>query len=300
MTKPNRLKGISELLKFMKLEKFQKLDNFHIFKFEEHPEQMGAEFHAITEDIFEISISKNWDITIGVDDKEFKTNKNHLSFIPPGKEVYIREHEVVGKNLGYMIFYTSDFLRFTPSFYSMIKRFPYYNIHHAPVYGLNNENYVFYNMYMERIYEAFQQLNKDNVEMIRAYLTILLFQTKNLLALNVLQESKYSRAEEITFEFEQLLKSTPHKNQKLSYYASKLNISDVYLSECIKKATGSSAKQLLTEYIIHEAKYLLSESSQILDAISIQLGFKETSNFINFFKKNSGLTPNQFRKSING
>lgn len=152
---------------------------------------------------------------------------------------------------------------------------------------------------MDRMYKAFKELDKDAVEVIRACLTIMLFETKDLVSMNVLHDSRISRAEEITYQFEQLLKDTKHKKQKLSYYASKLSISDVYLSECIKKATGSSAKQLLTDYIVYEAKYLLSESEDKLDVIAYQLGFNETTNFINFFKKNSKLTPNQFRKSIN-
>jgi AraC-like DNA-binding protein len=294
---PKRLKGLKALLESMNLGEFQKLDNFHILKFENHPEQMGAEFHAINEDCFEISISKNWEMVIGVDDKKFKSHKNHLSFIPAGRAVHIDEHEVSGEGLGYMIFFTVDFLRFTPSFYSMIKRFPYYNIHHVPVYSLEENNYEFYNLYMERIYEAFQELDRDAIEVIRAYLIIMLFETKRLVSLNVLHDAKISRAEEITYEFEQLLKNTKHKNQKLSFYASKLSVSNVYLSECVKKATGSSAKQLLTDYIIYEAKYLLCESQDKLDVIASQLGFNETTNFINFFKKNTKSTPNQFRSS---
>jgi AraC-like DNA-binding protein len=292
---PKRLKGLKELLQEMNLEKFQKMENFHILKFDDHPEQLGADFYAVIDNCFEISISHNWEFTLGVDEKQFKSFKNHLSFTSPGRTIRIDKHEVVGDDLGYMIFFTADFLRFTPSFYSMIKRFPYYNIHHVPVYSLEKTNYDFYNLYMERIYEAFQELDKDAIEVIRAYLIIMLFETKRLVSLNVLHDAKISRAEEITYEFEQLLKNTKQKNQKLSFYASKLSVSNVYLSECVKKATGSSAKQLLTDYIIYEAKYLLSESQDKLDVIASQLGFNETTNFINFFKKNTKSTPNQFR-----
>lgn len=296
--KPEHLKGIPELLKFMKLDKFQKLKNFHILKFEDHPEQLGAEFHATTGNFFEISISCNWNLIIDIDGEGFTSKNNHLSFIPPGRTVYIDKHKVDGQNRGFLIFYTPDFLRFAPSFYSMIKRFPYYNIHHSPVYGLDNNSYAFYNDYMEKIYQEFQIMNKDSVEIIRAYLTLILFETKKLLIQNVLNDTKQSRAEEITYQFEQLLKKTAQKNQKLSFYATKLNISTVYLSECIKKVTNTSAKQLLTDYIIYESKYLLSESENKLDIIASQLGFNETSNFINFFKKNTEKTPNQFRKHL--
>ena len=296
--KPRQLKSISKLLEYFGLKKFQKLEDFHIIKFEDHQEQLGAEFHGSTEGFFEISISSNMNINIDVNGKQFKTYDKHLSFIPSGKEVHVNKHQISGSNLGFLIFYNQKFLNITPTHYSLIKRFPYYNIHHTPVYRLNEDQYIFYNDYMTKIYEEFQVMGNDSIDIIRAYLTILLFETKKLLKSNAIQDLKRSRAEEITYLFEQLVKNTKHKKQKLSYYASKLFISDVYLSECIKKVTGFSAKHLLTDYIIFEAKYLLTESENKLDVISNQLGFNETTNFINFFKKNTGKTPNQYRQSL--
>lgn len=294
------IKGITELLKSMGLERFQKSNDFHILKFEDQVDNLGGEFHGKTDGFFEISISYNSNITIDVDGEDFWVDKYHLNFIPSGRTVYIDKHNVTTQN-GFLLFYTPEFLRFTPSLYSVIKRFPFYNIHHTPAYSLNQKNYAFYNEIMEKIYQEFQLMNADSIEIIRAYLTLILFETKKLLIQNVLSDTKQSRAEEITYRFEQLLKKTVHKNQKLSFYATALNISTVYLSECIKKATGTSAKQLLTDYIIYEAKYLLSESENKLDIIASQLGFNETTNFINFFKKYTKKTPNQYRKAlING
>ena len=291
------IKGITELLKSMGLERFQKSKDIHIIKLDDQVKSLGYEFHAKTDGFFEISISYNSNITIGVDGEDFMVDKYHLNFIPSGRTVYIDKHNVNDQN-GFLLFYSPEFLRFTPSLYSVIKRFPFYNIHHAPAYSLDNKSYVFYNEIMEKIYQEFKVMNTDSIEIIRAYLTLILFETKKLLNQNVLNDTKQSRAEEITYQFEQLLKKTIQKNQKLSFYAAELNISTVYLSECIKKATGTSAKQLLTDYIIYEAKYLLSESENKLDIITLQLGFNETTNFINFFKKHTGKTPNQFRKTL--
>ena len=111
---PTRLKGLTELLKHMNLEAFQKLENFHILKFDDHPEQLGRDFHAIIEDCFEVSISNNWEFTLGVDGQKFKSFKNHLSFTSPGRTVQVDQHEVVGEDLGYMLFFTADFFEIYP------------------------------------------------------------------------------------------------------------------------------------------------------------------------------------------
>ncbi|WP_196885443.1 helix-turn-helix domain-containing protein [Aureivirga sp. CE67] len=296
--KPIRFKGIKELLTIMNLEDFQKIENFHIIKFEDHPRELSKEFFGIPEDCFSISISKSMDVTIGINGEKFQNNIQRLSFVSPGQSVYISESKVVGKGLGFLIFFKPNFLQFTPTYFSIIQKFPYYSIHSKPVYFIDEESYHLFYTKMEKIYTEFKNLDQDNIEIIQAYLTIILFETKKLLKTNVLNNSNKNRAEEVTYQFETLLKSTEQKKQKLSFYASKLNISDVYLSECVKKTTGSSAKKLMSEYILYEAKYLLSISSNKLDTIALKLGFKETPNFISFFKKNTSFTPNQYRKSL--
>jgi len=106
-----------------------------------------------------------------------------------------------------------------------------------------------------------------------------------------------SRAEEVAYQFEALIMQTKSKRKNLNHYANKLNFSSIYLAECVKKATGKTAKQIITEYLILEAKSLLNQSTKPIDNISNHLGYNDTSNFIAFFKKNVGCTPSQYRKN---
>ena len=123
-----------------------------------------------------------------------------------------------------------------------------------------------------------------------------MFEIKRLYETERFQNTKTTRAEEVTFLFENILKTTTKKHQKINFYADQLNVSAVYLAECVKKTTGSTPKKIITEYIIMEAKSLLINSTKTIEQIGESLGFDEVSNFINFFKKNAGYTPNQFKK----
>jgi AraC-like DNA-binding protein len=68
------------------------------------------------------------------------------------------------------------------------------------------------------------------------------------------------------------------------------------LSRATLTAAGLGAKDYLAARINLEAKRLLTHTQAPISAISEQLGFDETTNFIKFFKRGSGLTPNEFRK----
>ena len=149
---------------------------------------------------------------------------------------------------------------------------------------------------MDKIYGYFKDLDKDNLEIIRSYLTIMLFEAKQMFIDGEVKSVANSRFEEIAYQFEALIMKTESKRQKLEYYAHKLNFSSIYLAECVKKATGKTAKQIITEYLILESKSLLYQSTKTIDEISSRLGYNDTSNFVTFFKKNVGSTPSQYRK----
>lgn len=89
-------------------------------------------------------------------------------------------------------------------------------------------------------------------------------------------------------------------------YASKLTIQELsnqvyitpqYLSRLFRRFVGSSAYEYLTNYRISKAKELLQTKSRMdIQNIAEQVGFEDASHFIAVFKKQTGVTPLQFRK----
>ena len=84
----------------------------------------------------------------------------------------------------------------------------------------------------------------------------------------------------------------------IAYFASKLAVHQNYLSSKLKSETGKSAKEHLDAKIIHTAKTLLQQTDLPIKKIASNLNFKESSHFNNFFKKQTLVTPNQFRKEV--
>jgi AraC family transcriptional regulator, transcriptional activator of pobA len=84
----------------------------------------------------------------------------------------------------------------------------------------------------------------------------------------------------------------------VSTLATQLNLSPRYLSDLLKQETGKTAIELIHIYLINEAKNRLRNNDQRISEIAWALGFEDLSYFSRLFKKETGITPNQFKKHL--
>ncbi len=113
---------------------------------------------------------------------------------------------------------------------------------------------------------------------------------------NVLSNNGY--AIERFEEFTELLEKNVATQKQVAYYTGEMNLSSYQLNEITKKTVGKTASTLIDEHILLEAKrYLLATPNQVKD-ISWDLGYEDPSYFIRFFKKQTGTTPELFRRNF--
>jgi AraC family transcriptional regulator, transcriptional activator of pobA len=80
--------------------------------------------------------------------------------------------------------------------------------------------------------------------------------------------------------------------------AAQLNLSPRYLSDMLKQETGKTAIELIHISLVNEAKNRLRNDEQCVSEIAYELGFGDLSYFSRLFKKETGITPNQFKKRV--
>jgi AraC family transcriptional activator of pobA len=133
--------------------------------------------------------------------------------------------------------------------------------------------------------------------MLTAYLTVL------LTYLSRLYTEQFTGAEPST---DQLLLKTYQVKIEESFrelhevgaYAALLHISAGHLSEVVKAQSGRPAIKHIHERLVLEARRQLFYTPLALKEIAFDLGFSDASYFNRFFKRETGVTPAEYRTSI--
>jgi AraC-like DNA-binding protein len=86
----------------------------------------------------------------------------------------------------------------------------------------------------------------------------------------------------------------------LSSYAIQAGISENYLSRQIKQHTGRSVGAWIDIVRTIRAKKLLADSSVPIIDVAAAVGLDDQSYFARFFKRQTGMTPSEFRKVMQG
>ncbi len=111
-------------------------------------------------------------------------------------------------------------------------------------------------------------------------------------------EQPVSTRHRIVFErFLELVNKFHNTERSVGFYADKLCITPKYLSKIVKDTSGQSAPQWIDQFVILEAKQLLKYSDRCIKDISEELHFPNPPFFFKYFKKHTGMTPNQYRNS---
>jgi AraC-like DNA-binding protein len=81
----------------------------------------------------------------------------------------------------------------------------------------------------------------------------------------------------------------------VSFFAKKSNLSPNYFGDVIQYFTGSSPSEHIHERIISMAKNRLHQRDLTINEIAYSLGFEYPTYFARLFKKQTGMTPTEFR-----
>ena len=209
----NNSKDIKAFLESINLSQYQKHKDFHIFKFTDHIDELPKKVSSQKYGFFRIISTKNHEADIRINERRFNAFNEHVSFIVPEQRVSVDTQRIDKNGSGYMLLFTPDFLRFTFSTFDLFQKFPFFNLNNSPVYFIKEARKDFFINHLEKIYNYFIEFNSDNLEIIRSYVIIMLFEAKKLFFNHKVESVANSRAEELTLQFENLIKQTKQKKR---------------------------------------------------------------------------------------
>ncbi len=95
--------------------------------------------------------------------------------------------------------------------------------------------------------------------------------------------------------FNELIETHFRQHRDVQFYAEALHMHPNNLNLIVKKVTGLTPKQIITNRLIIEAKYLLVSTTLTIKEIAYEVGFEDANYFTSFFKKEQHTTPAQYR-----
>lgn len=127
-----------------------------------------------------------------------------------------------------------------------------------------------------------------------------IFKTVMLKIIKISASNKsLGRRQEIAISFKQLVHLHYNKEKSVNFYADKLAVSVNYLNRCVSSVFKKSSKQLILEVAIIHSQLMLLETNKSVASIAYELEFEDPSYFTRLFKKIVGISPTEYRKTIN-
>ena len=109
-------------------------------------------------------------------------------------------------------------------------------------------------------------------------------------------EVKSYRVRELFNRFMMLLERDYKISRDVNYYAEQMNISSKYLTNIVNQVTGHTPKTIIDQYVILQLKMHLKRTTQSIKEMAWEFHFADVSFFCRYFKKHTGLTPQQIRE----
>ena len=106
------------------------------------------------------------------------------------------------------------------------------------------------------------------------------------------------RKNEVFIHLIQLIEKYYMQERGVEFYADKLCLSPKYLSAVSKSICGYTVQELVFKAIIRKSISLLKNTQKDIQEISNAFGFPNASYFGTFFKKQMGMSPQQYRRNL--
>jgi AraC family transcriptional regulator, transcriptional activator of pobA len=164
--------------------------------------------------------------------------------------------------------------------------------------NLNTEDFDYLYDLLLKIQKEFHTSNKWRGEIIRNYVNIILSHLSRIYLDKKKKKSSDIIDDSLLIKYKKLLNEKFLELRQISDYSGQLFVTPGHLNDKIKELTGKTAKELLNERIILEAKRLLFYDNSSIKEIANNLNFWDTAYFTRFFKKQTELTPQEFRQKI--
>ncbi len=232
-----------------------------------------------------------------IDGNKYKIQPPCVFFMSPGQA-----HKIEFSNdiEGFIYIFTPEFYLIEYSNPNRLIEFPFFftiRQDNPPLQLENPNDIVFLDTLFEKGISELEKGEHFSIELLHSILDLILTTCSALYKTD--KNLMTGKGHMLVKKFFQLVEENYERNLSVAQYADKMAITPNHLTQTVTHMTGKTSSQIIKAKQILEIKRLLVHTNLSVTEIATRLNFPDQSYFAKFFKRETGISPLQYRsKSV--
>lgn len=229
-----------------------------------------------------------------IDGNKYEIKPPCVFFMSPGQAHKI---EFSSDIEGYIFIFTAEFYLINQSNQNRLIEFPFFftiRQDNPPLTLEVKQDVQFLESLFKKGIAEIQKGEQYSIDMLRSLLDLILTSSSTLYKTDENRLSK-GKGHIVVKRFFQLVEENYQLNLTVAEYADKMALTPNHLTQTVNQLTGKTSSQIIKSKQILEIKRLLVHTNLSVTEIANSLNFPDQSYFAKFFKRESGISPLQYR-----
>lgn len=228
-----------------------------------------------------------------IDFNEVEIIKGDIHVVSPGQVHYMLREP---KSKGWVLKFTPEYFLSNFEDKSILQRIPFLNNKvREPSIKPDAKNFQSIIQLVLNIQEEYIAKSSDYEDMIRHYLNLILLKCHRLYDYSLTHQDTAEVL--LSNSFKIILEQYYLEQNRVSFYCNELNVSTDKLNNSIKKITGLTPSEVISDRLLLEAKRWLLYSQKSIKEVAFLLNFQDNAYFNRWFKKLVNCSPGEFRRA---
>ncbi|AZA99619.1 helix-turn-helix domain-containing protein [Chryseobacterium joostei] len=256
-----------------------------IFEFPKAPFRM---------DYYALCICTAGEISIEIDRHQYKVEAD--SFLISAPSTIVKFLKTSNDFMMKLLFFDKNFLIKNISNPFIIEKMDLFSKGSYSIVKTTEKNSVLLQNLLDYLKKKSRKQGKFTEEIVRTIIFNLLLETAEMMEKkNQIGSEKEEGKKDLYLKFSKLIRENIRQHRTVQFYANALCVSNKYLIEVIKKASGKTPHEVIDETLLKEAYVMLGNPEVTISEVAFELQFNSASAFGRFFKKHTSLSPSEYR-----